>query len=95
MHLETVASERNLDHLKSRLVSLDPARLAGTTRLMRNKIVSARIRHAELIEQLHTLEKQYAEADNPHLQHHFMQYIEVLRPQIKHAFETISPYAVR
>ncbi|MER9843497.1 hypothetical protein NKJ59_19910 [Mesorhizobium australicum] len=94
MH-EPVATERNLDHLKSHLVSLDPTRLVGITRLARNKIEAARVRHAELLEQLRALEKDHAAADNPHLQHHFLQYIEVLRPQIKHAFDTISPYAFR
>lgn len=85
-------NDRNLDHLKSHLVSLDPSRLAGTTRLMRNKVEAAQVRHAELRQQLDALERDLKAADNRHLQHHFKQHIEVLLPQIRHAFDTIRPY---
>ncbi|RVA14650.1 hypothetical protein EN932_04240 [Mesorhizobium sp. M7A.F.Ca.US.002.01.1.1] len=79
-------------HLERSLVSLNPLRLAGMSRLMLAKIEKARIRHAELLEQLRDLEKQHAEAENSHLQHHFSQLIEHLRPQLQHAFDTIGPY---
>jgi hypothetical protein len=88
-------TSRKAGHLEHRMVSLDPVRLTGISRLMRNKIEMARIRHAELLGQLHGLESEHRNADNPHLQHFFMQIMETLRPQIKHAFDTISPYTLR
>ncbi|AGB48233.1 hypothetical protein Mesau_06014 [Mesorhizobium australicum WSM2073] len=81
-----------LGHLEDSLVSLNPLRLAGMSRLTLAKIEKARVRHAELLQQLRDLDKQHAAAENSHLQHHISQLIEHLRPQIQHAFDTIAPY---
>lgn len=80
------------DHLQPFLVTLDALALERADSLVKMKVRAARLRHAELHEQLRRLESEAEEADNRHVQDHIMKRMELLRPQIRAAYAEILPY---
>ena len=81
------------DHLQPFLVTLDALALERAGSLIKMKVTAARLRHAELREELRRLESEAEEVDNRHAQEHFLKRIEHLRPQIRAAYAEILPYA--
>lgn len=80
------------DHLQPFLVTLDALALERAGSLVKMKVAAARLRHAELQDELRRLESEVEDVDNRHLEEHILKCIENLRPRIRAAYAEIFPY---